>query len=352
MGAILLAWCCALSGVVGTFNENDANAIGTRPRKCEEGTMWCSRCENTTTLWEKGGIVDPAWITWKQIFTESKLGADDVPTGLSKTDGTPITSVRDKNFVGNQYHYFEIVVQGGDGQSARDVRRDAVYFSLVSPEEIPVSQGAVTPQSKDDKMPAWDFFVGQDCVPQEGAWTNNGYGNPNANEVMKSIVLNVTKDGRYFIALQSRAMRYKLIPFDYTMKLSRGSLVSKYEGSNCTSLHYRYPDEIAAMVADNRQTGIVGNMLGEAVPFCGVTPDDLKYNVQYVYQTPAPGLTQREMAIVIGAVGGGVVIAAFTAGTFLWIRYKRTTRRMAKFSSLSRGLPDALLEGEGQEVAV
>jgi hypothetical protein len=33
-------------------------------------------------------------------------------------------------------------------------------------------------------------------------------------------------------------------------------------------------------------------------------------------------------------------------------RYKRTTRRMAKFSSLSRGLPDALLEGEGQEVAV
>lgn len=133
------------------------------------------------------------------------------------------------------------------------------------------------------------------------------------------------------------------------------------------------------------------------MPFCGETPDTEKYNVQYVYQTPAPGLTQRELAIVIGAVGGGVVIAACSAGTFLWIRfasfrtamshvaglhvalsantimlvvtnvqpaflcflrsiaisrYKRTTRRMAKFSSLSRGLPDALLEGEGQEVAV
>lgn len=54
----------------------------------------------------------------------------------------------------------------------------------------------------------------------------------------------------------------------------------------------------------------------------------------------------------MGAVGGGVVLCALLAGMHLWVRYKRTTKRMAKFSSLSRGLPDALLDGEGQEVAV
>jgi len=46
------------------------------------------------------------------------------------------------------------------------------------------------------------------------------------------------------------------------------------------------------------------------------------------------------------------VLASLMAGLCLWRRYKRTTARMAKFSSLSRGLPDALLDGEGQEVAV
>ena len=55
---------------------------------------------------------------------------------------------------------------------------------------------------------------------------------------------------------------------------------------------------------------------------------------------------------MVGAVGGGIVLLSLLAGMHLWIRYKRTTQRMAKFSSLSRGLPDALLDGEGQEVAV
>ncbi|KAJ1488354.1 hypothetical protein T484DRAFT_1616713, partial [Baffinella frigidus] len=34
------------------------------------------------------------------------------------------------------------------------------------------------------------------------------YGNVDANETMKSIFINVTKQGRYFIALQSRELRY------------------------------------------------------------------------------------------------------------------------------------------------
>jgi len=46
------------------------------------------------------------------------------------------------------------------------------------------------------------------------------------------------------------------------------------------------------------------------------------------------------------------VLGALASGLCLFVRYKRTTKRMAKFSSLSRGLPEALLDGEGQEVAV
>jgi hypothetical protein len=56
--------------------------------------------------------------------------------------------------------------------------------------------------------------------------------------------------------------------------------------------------------------------------------------------------------MVVGAAGGGVVLVSLISGIWLWHRYRRTTARMAKFSSLSRGLPDALLDGEGQEVAV
>ena len=63
-------------------------------------------------------------------------------------------------------------------------------------------------------------------------------------------------------------------------------------------------------------------------------------------------MTQQEIAIVVGAAGGSVVLVSLFTGLWLWRRYKRTTARMAKFSSLSRGLPDALLDGEGQEVAV
>jgi hypothetical protein len=94
------------------------------------------------------------------------------------------------------------------------------------------------------------------------------------------------------------------------------------------------------------------NVSGGAIPYCGATPAEKKYNIRYIYPMPAPGLTQRQIAIVVGAVGGGVVLFALLAGMQLWVRYKRTTQRMAKFSSLSRGLPDALLDGEGQEVAV
>ena len=131
--------------------------------------MWCSRCANTTELWNAGAGVDPASITWPQVFS-----GPAVP-GLSETDGRPITTVRGKNFSTNMYHYFEIVVQGGDGRSASGVRHDGIYLSLVSPDHIPVKRGGVIPRIEDEgKEAAWDFFVGQDCVPQEGAWNNNG----------------------------------------------------------------------------------------------------------------------------------------------------------------------------------
>ena len=91
---------------------------------------------------------------------------------------------------------------------------------------------------------------------------------------------------------------------------------------------------------------------GGAIPYCGATPADKKYNIRYIYPQGKGGLTQMQIAIIVGAVGGGVVLLALLAGVQLWYRYKRTTQRMAKFSSLSRGLPDALLDGEGQEVAV
>lgn len=289
-----------------------------------------------------------SWVTFPQVFADA-----ETPTDVSSTDGQPITFVRGQPFESNQYHYFEFTVSGGDGNRADDVRRDAVYLSLVSPSSIRVSKGEVVVVSEDAaKKPAYDFYVGQNCVPQEGAWNNQGYGNVNADEKMKSIYVNVTMDARYFIALQSRKIRYNVAAFDFTMKLSRGSLVSKYESTKCSPLVYRYPDEISRMTNEFRQTGVIGTVTGGAIPFCGATPAEKKYNIRYIYPTPAPGLTQREIAIVVGAVGGGVVLCALLAGMQLWIRYKRTTQRMAKFSSLSRGLPDALLDGEGQEVAV
>jgi len=106
------------------------------------------------------------------------------------------------------------------------------------------------------------------------------------------------------------------------------------------------------MKAEYRQTGVIGTEEGGPIPPCGETPQDLKYNVEYIYSTPTPGLSQRDLAIVLGAVCGNIVFLSFAAGVWLFVRYKRTTKRMAKFSSLSRGLPDALMDGEGQEVAV
>jgi hypothetical protein len=163
----------------------------------------------------------------------------------------------------------------------------------------------------------------------------------------------VTRDARYFIALQSRKLRYGVVTFDATMNISRGMLVSQWETTSCTDgLVYRYPDRIASMQADYRATGTIGKTLGGPAPMCGETPRDLKYNVNYVYPTPSPRMSDRDIAIVVGAVCGAVVFLSFAAGAWLFVRYKRTTKRMAKFSSLSRGLPDALMEGEGQEVAV
>jgi len=351
---VVLGLCQGRNGVraqeIPRGGEYQDGAVGTEPKACGESggqDAYCSRCENTTALWFDDEA-DPSWITFAQIFEKKGTPAD-----LSAKDGQPLTFVRGQAFESNQYHYFELTVSGGDGLIADDVRRDALYLSLVSPETIRVATGDVVVVSEDAaKKPAYDFYVGQNCVPQEGAWNNQGYGNVNADEKMKSIFVNVTRDARYFIALQSRKIRYGVAAFDFTMKLSRGSLVSKYVSTRCTPLTYRYPDEIARMTNEFRQTGVIGQVPGGAIPFCGATPAEKKYNIRYIYPTPAPGLTQREIAIVVGAVGGGVVLCALLAGMNLWVRYKRTTQRMAKFSSLSRGLPDALLDGEGQEVAV
>jgi len=82
-------------------------------------------------------------------------------------------------------------VGGGDKGYSDDTRRDAVYFTLVSPTSIKISNGQAIPNSEyAARKPAWDFFVGINCIPQEGNWNNQGYGNLNANELVKSIVVN------------------------------------------------------------------------------------------------------------------------------------------------------------------
>jgi hypothetical protein len=50
---------------MAVFNENDKNAIATVPKKCDNG-KWCSRCENSTRLWNSQ-TVDPTWITLKEV---------------------------------------------------------------------------------------------------------------------------------------------------------------------------------------------------------------------------------------------------------------------------------------------
>jgi len=220
------------------LDEYAGGAIGTEPTECGESSegvkAYCSRCENTTSLLEDS-TADPSWITFSQVFAQPNTPAD-----LSSMDGQPITFVNGQAYEANQYHYFEFMVKGGDGLIADDIRRDAVYLSLVSPASIRVATGQVVVVSEDAaKKPAYDFYVGQNCVPQEGAWNNQGYGNVNADEKMKSIYVNVTRDARYFIALQSRKIRYGVAAFDFTMKLSRGSLVSKHPTTTCTQLVYR-----------------------------------------------------------------------------------------------------------------
>jgi hypothetical protein len=236
-----------------TIDESANGAIGTTPKPCGKSggqDAFCSRCENTTALWLSADK-DPSWIDFKEIFANRPKELSDV----SPTDGRPITFVRGQPFSDNQYHYFEFKVEGGDGQVADDIRRDAVYLSLVSPDTIPVAKGQIIQVSENNaKKPAYDFYVGQNCVPQEGRWNNQGY----------------------FIALQSRKMRYGVAAFDYSMRLSRGSLVSKYKTTRCQPLQYRYPDEIARMYNEFRQTGVIAQETGGAIPFCGATPPEKK----------------------------------------------------------------------------
>eukprot|EP00960_Hanusia_phi_P031897 749531-Hanusia_phi.AAC.1 len=111
----------------------------------------------------------------------------------------------------------------------------------------------------------------------------------------------------------------------------------------------RYPDEIRRMTDEFRQSGTVGTTSGSAVPYCGATPADKKFNIIYKQPTKSNALSNRQISIIVGAAGGGIVMGALASGLCLFVRYKRTTKRMAKFSSLSRGLPEALLDGEGQE---
>ncbi|EKX36293.1 hypothetical protein GUITHDRAFT_117521 [Guillardia theta CCMP2712] len=330
------------------YDANKADVIGYDPKLCPDGKNYCSMCQNISELWNSNSA-DPSWITFSQIFN-----ATGAPTDIYPNNGAPIVSVRGQVFPGNQYHYFEFLVQNGDAYAGTDARRDNIFLTLVSPQSIPVAKGQVSTVSSVDsaKLPAYDFYVGQGCIPQEGSWNNQGYGNINANEKVKSINVNVTQDGRYFIALQSRKERYSVAAFDFTMKLSRGSMVARNKNTRCTQLVYRYPDEIRRMTDEFRQSGTVGTTSGSAIPYCGATPADKKFNIIYKQPPKSNALTNRQISIIVGGAGGGIVLGALASGLCLFVRYKRTTKRMAKFSSLSRGLPEALLDGEGQEVAV
>jgi hypothetical protein len=56
---------------MAVFNENDKNAIGTVPKKCDSG-KWCVRCENSTRLWNSQ-TVDPTWITLKEVRRDAMM---------------------------------------------------------------------------------------------------------------------------------------------------------------------------------------------------------------------------------------------------------------------------------------
>jgi hypothetical protein len=135
------------------------------------------------------------------------------PDGLSELfkQGNIVTSIGSgsQTFPQNIYHYFELLVkvtplicdwgmrkisdyfswiQGGDDLQAADSRRDLVYYSLVSPDSMQVgvgradfiwkkvlteidvfaqvSKGQIVPSTQNSaKKPAYDFYVGQDCIP-------------------------------------------------------------------------------------------------------------------------------------------------------------------------------------------
>ena len=244
------------------------------------------RCQNISELWNSNSA-DPSWITFSQIFN-----ATGAPTDIYPNNGAPIVSVRGQVFPGNQYHYFEFLVQNGDAFAGTDARRDNIFLTLVSPQSIPVAKGQVSTVSSVDsaKLPAYDFYVGQvsvsvgvsletdkavqGCIPQEGSWNNQGYGNINANEKVKSINVNgeifackvwrlggpyrlfsytrweilyrtSIAQGEVFVLLLMKlnfvdwCCRYSVAAFDFTMKLSRGSMVARHQNTRCTQLVYR-----------------------------------------------------------------------------------------------------------------
>ena len=181
----------------------------------------------THSLWlSSNAIEDPSWITFAQLYISpgwSPFGGHGIcsrlltwcagpnsvlPAGVPQNfqNGDIITQMGSQTFPQNIYHYFELLVQvsinifstkklnasitfhplrqGGDDLQAADSRRDLVYYSLVSPDSmqvaiysswphrclIPVlaqvSKGQIVPSTENSaKLPAYDFYVGQDCIP-------------------------------------------------------------------------------------------------------------------------------------------------------------------------------------------
>mmetsp|Transcript_46514 Transcript_46514/g.123465 ORF Transcript_46514/g.123465 Transcript_46514/m.123465 type:complete len:304 (-) Transcript_46514:1740-2651(-) len=223
-------------------NLVNAQGYDTTPKPCSyDSKRFCSRCENTTSLWlsstqNPDSVSDPSWITFPQLWRT--IAPSGVPESFKS--GEIVTAIGSQSFLQNSYHYFELQVKGGNNLEAADNRRDLVYFTLISPASMQVSKGQIVPSTENSaKKPAYDFYVGQDCIPTEGNWNNQGYGDIDANENIKSIVVNVTRDARYFIALQSRRMRYGVSVYDSTMKLSRGSLDARFAQTRCFPLVYR-----------------------------------------------------------------------------------------------------------------
>eukprot|EP00960_Hanusia_phi_P031898 749531-Hanusia_phi.AAC.2 len=155
--ALALALVCTLLSPAAAYDASKKDVIGYTPQTCPDGTNFCSLCQNISDLWYSDSA-DPSWITFSQIFN-----ATGAPQDIYPNNGAPIVSVRGQVFPGNQYHYFEFLVQQGDAYAAKDARRDSIYLTLVSPQSIPVANGKVSTASSVDsaKLPAYDFYVGQ-----------------------------------------------------------------------------------------------------------------------------------------------------------------------------------------------